>query len=185
MSNILNNCKCGCGKQVKGTWSHGHNRKGTTVKHSDETKEKMRISKLGVLNPRYGKTGTCLGRKQTPEQIRKIKEARARQVVTPEHRKNIGKSLKKLWESGSMKKEEWWIWKGDKVGYGGLHERVRKELGRPEECEHCSKTGLKGKQIHWANKSGKYYTNLDDWLRLCVSCHRKYDINRKVDQLTK
>lgn len=66
-------------------------------------------------------------------------------------------------------------WKGDKVGYMGLHNWIRKQLGTPDMCEHCGKTNLKSRQIHWANKSGKYLRNIEDWLRLCVSCHRKYD----------
>ena len=147
-------------------------------KMTEEQKRKMSLAKLGPKNPRFGKVGTCLGRRQTPEQILKIKEARARQIITMEHRKNIGEGLKKLWDSGELKKEEWWIWKGDKVGYSGLHKRIRQELGKPETCEHCGKSGLKGKQIHWANKSGKYLTLHTDWLRLCVSCHRKYDKGR-------
>lgn len=183
MSTITNYCKCGCGQQVKKTWAIGHHRKGTTFTLSNKAKEKISKSKLGVLNPRYGKVGTCLGRKQTPEQIRKIKEARATQVITKEHKRKIGHTLKNLWTSGALKKEEWWIWKGDKVGYMGLHKRVRKELGTPDTCEYCGKSGLSGRQIHWANKSGEYHTDLDDWIRLCVSCHHKYDKNRVSDPL--
>ena len=47
-------------------------------------------------------------------------------------------------------------WKGEKVGYSALHDWVRKYLGKPDTCEHCSKSSLKGRQIHWANKSQKY-----------------------------
>lgn len=66
-------------------------------------------------------------------------------------------------------------WKGDEVLYGGLHIWVRKNLGQPDTCEHCGKTGLRGKQIHWANKDHSYKRNLTDWLRLCAKCHKKYD----------
>lgn len=70
---------------------------------------------------------------------------------------------------------EHWKWKGDDVKYGALHMWVVNKLGKPETCEICKKNGLKGHQIHWANKSGKYFRKLNDWIRLCVSCHGAYD----------
>lgn len=80
--------------------------------------------------------------------------------------------------SGSFKEmpeEKHPKWKGDDVGYCGLHLWVRKHLGKPTTCEHCNKTGLTGKKIHWANKSGKYLRDVTDWLRLCAQCHKDYD----------
>ena len=68
------------------------------------------------------------------------------------------------------------IWKGDNVSYSGLHYWVSYHLGKPDTCEFCGQNGLSGKQIHWANKSGDYLRDLNDWLRLCVSCHIKYDL---------
>ena len=67
-------------------------------------------------------------------------------------------------------------WKGDNVGKVALHLWVVYHKGKPTKCEHCGKDGLSGYKIHWANTNHKYKRNLDDWLRLCVSCHRKYDI---------
>ena len=70
-------------------------------------------------------------------------------------------------------------WKGNGVGYSGLHEWVRKELSKPDTCEFCGTNGLSGRKIHWANKSGKYKRSLEDWLRLCVLCHGTYDRGRR------
>lgn len=81
-------------------------------------------------------------------------------------RRKIGQGL---FESKS------YAWKGEDVGYVGLHNWVRRRLGKPTKCEFCSKDGLTGKQIHWANKSHLYKRDLEDWIRLCVSCHKKYD----------
>ena len=64
-------------------------------------------------------------------------------------------------------------WKGDKVKYGGLHAWVRKHLGTPNKCEHCGTT--MAKVFDWANISRNYLRIITDWLRLCRSCHRKYD----------
>jgi len=66
-------------------------------------------------------------------------------------------------------------WKGDDVGYGALHKWIYRKLGQPDTCEHCAESELKNNKIHWANKSGEYKRQLTDWLRLCVSCHSKYD----------
>lgn len=63
-------------------------------------------------------------------------------------------------------------WKGNNIGYTQLHNWVRKSLGNPQKCEHCGK--IEGK-FHWANKSRKYLRDLNDWIRLCISCHSKYD----------
>ncbi len=73
-------------------------------------------------------------------------------------------------------------WKGENVGYRGLHEWIYNHLGQPDACEFCEQTGLSGHKIHWANKSGQYERNLSDWLRLCVSCHKRYDLARIAGQ---
>lgn len=69
-------------------------------------------------------------------------------------------------------------WKGDDVGYRGLHIWVQNRLGIPNNCEYCGKIGLKGRQIHWANKGHKYLRNLTDWIRLCIKCHKALDAGK-------
>lgn len=64
-------------------------------------------------------------------------------------------------------------WLADKVGNSGLHKWVARHLGKPNLCDHCGTTTAK--RFEWANKSGLYLRDLTDWLRLCTSCHRKYD----------
>ena len=81
-------------------------------------------------------------------------------------------------KSGFMKGESNGMWKGNDVGLSGLHKWVYLTLGQPDTCQHCGKIELKGHGIHWANKSGKYERKVDDWLRLCVTCHRRYDLDR-------
>lgn|SRR3990167_380311 len=82
------------------------------------------------------------------------------------HRKNISASL-----SGLNNRK----WKGDGVAYRTIHNWVQRRLGTPDTCEHCGSSGLKGRQIHWANKSRSYKRDLQDWIRLCRHCHKKYD----------
>ena len=74
------------------------------------------------------------------------------------------------------------MWKGDGVGYIPLHLWVGRELGKSGTCEHCDKSGLSGAKIHWANKDHKYRRNLKDWLRLCSSCHKIYDLENGLSK---
>jgi hypothetical protein len=66
-------------------------------------------------------------------------------------------------------------WKGTKSDYRALHRWVESRLGKPHRCAACKRDGLSGRQIHWANKSGKYHKNIRDWIRLCASCHVRKD----------
>jgi len=68
-------------------------------------------------------------------------------------------------------------WKGDDVSKGALHDWVRRHRGRPRVCEHCNtKTA---EQYDWANVSGEYKRELDDFIRLCRACHAKYDYSSR------
>jgi len=66
------------------------------------------------------------------------------------------------------------MWKGDNVGYSGVHAWVSKVYGKPCECECCETTD-KNKTYQWANISGEYKRLRLDWKRLCVLCHKKLD----------
>lgn len=63
-------------------------------------------------------------------------------------------------------------WKGDDVGYFALHSWLRRAYGDPANCEHCATT----ERVQWANRTGLYRRDRDDWLHLCPKCHRRYDI---------
>lgn len=66
-----------------------------------------------------------------------------------------------------------WNWKGDSVGYFGVHNWVYKIQGRPKICENCgSDTNPK---YEWANLSGEYKRNVSDWAQLCYLCHDLID----------
>lgn len=69
-------------------------------------------------------------------------------------------------------------WKGDEVGYFALHSWIRREFGKPTICELCSSS----ENVQWASKNQKYTRQREDWIQLCASCHKKYDVkmNRRV-----
>lgn len=64
-------------------------------------------------------------------------------------------------------------WKGDNVGYSGVHHWMTRHHGKPKLCEHCGTT--EAKRYEWANISGQYKRRRDDFLRLCKKCHNDYD----------
>ena len=64
-------------------------------------------------------------------------------------------------------------WKGDKTGYGGMHDWVRKWKGNANNCENCGRTDRK--RYEWANIDHQYKRILDDYISLCKSCHLEYD----------
>lgn len=67
------------------------------------------------------------------------------------------------------------------VGKTALHDWVKKRLGFPMKCSKCSFETHNRNRINWANKSGEYKRDLNDWIRLCRKCHHEYDdISRKL-----
>ncbi len=68
-------------------------------------------------------------------------------------------------------------WAGDQVGYSALHRWVRYWKIKTGVCVRC---GTDDKRTEWANISGEYLRDLDDYEELCCSCHQKQDIARRV-----
>lgn len=70
-------------------------------------------------------------------------------------------------------------WMDDKVSYPALHNWVRRHFERPDVCDRCGinpghdTTGRN--KLQWANRTGKYLRDRDDWTCLCVRCHHSYD----------
>ena len=71
------------------------------------------------------------------------------------------------------------LWKGNHADYTSIHSWVSRWKGRPKLCEHCGST--EKKRYEWANINSKYNRNLNDYIRLCKSCHTKFDTNKKID----
>jgi hypothetical protein len=64
-------------------------------------------------------------------------------------------------------------WKGDNAGYVSIHMWVSRWKGRPKLCDVCGST--QEKKYEWANIDHRYKRVLDDYIRMCTRCHRKYD----------
>lgn len=150
-------------------------------KHSLATKEKIRLAHLGIKRPGIG--GRKKGSKNTEEWNKKISLNSPKYWLGVKRDEKFCKNLsdrskgKHYSPNTEFKKKKTNCHKlaGGKVRYRTLHTWVTKNLGRPETCEFCGKTGLKGHQIHWASKTNDYKKDLKDWIRLCVKCHFKKD----------
>lgn len=59
------------------------------------------------------------------------------------------------------------------MSYRGAHYRVEQARGKPQACEKCG-TNDPTRRYEWANLT-KQYDDVFDYIRLCVSCHRKMD----------
>lgn len=100
------------------------------------------------------------------------------EVLASEVKRGAGKFCSRNCYYVNLKKtrprdQDSWAWKGDSVGKEALHNWVQRKLGKPNKCEHCLSTTKK--QYDWANISQNYKRDVSDWIRLCRSCHAKYD----------
>jgi hypothetical protein len=111
---------------------------------------------------------TVKGSKLSPEHREKMRQAKLGKRLTPEHRENIRQGILRHDYKGDKNPN----WKGEDAGYIAHHMRIYK-FGKPSLCEHCGTTTAK--RFEWANISKEYKMDRSDWLRLCVSCHIKFD----------
>src|SRR5579859_2774450 len=63
--------------------------------------------------------------------------------------------------------------KGDLARYETKHQWVYYHYGKANHCENdCTH---KATIYQWANISGRYLRDINDWKQLCPSCHQKMD----------
>lgn len=74
------------------------------------------------------------------------------------------------------KGKEHFNWKGEQVGNRGLHRRLGRLFKKPKKCCFCEQE----KKLDLANKNGVYNSEEKNWLWLCRSCHRRYDLGWKI-----
>ena len=59
--------------------------------------------------------------------------------------------------------------------YSYLHRWVDSKKGKPQHCVHCGAKGKEKTRYYWANVSGDYKKDVNDFIRLCSKCHHKFD----------
>lgn len=84
-------------------------------------------------------------------------------------------AVKECWKSDEyrLKKsgEKSPFWKGDDVGYAGIHGWVRRRRSTPICCSQCHRMS----RLDLANISQEYRRDLNDWEWLCRRCHMTKD----------
>lgn len=176
------------GKFIKGS-------SGFTGKHTEETKLKMSLARIGKPSSWKGKSPTKesrlkmrlakLGKKQKPEVIAKRVKKLIGRVMSPEVRAKISKAhigKPKLYMRGENNNN----WKG---GVTPLNEKIRKsveyKLWRKSvferdnyTCIFCSRRGngvLHADHIKPFADYPELRFAIDNGRTLCIDCHRKTD----------
>ena len=81
-----------------------------------------------------------------------------------------------------------WAWQETNPSYSAVHFWLRKNYGKASKCENpeCvyprkDRRGylmLKPRAYQWANISGKYKRDRNDFKQLCSSCHKLFDLKK-------
>lgn len=95
---------------------------------------------------------------------------------SPEHVKKVAEALRGK-KRPNLQGEKHFAWKGEQAHYDSLHDWVARYRGREKKCSACGLDDPK-RTYHWANLSGEYKRDLDDWARLCIPCHSALDAGR-------
>ena len=144
-----------------------------------KTKEHIEKLKPSLLKnfekiKKCGKCGRLIGKKKhicpTKEEIQEL----VKHLHTKEAKEKRDKIIKRMIESGKIKYavgKNHQNWKGNKVGYQGLHKWIRNHKPKPKFCERCGGR----KKLDLSNISGKYKRDMNDFEYICRSCHIKKD----------
>lgn len=133
-------------------------------------KETERRHKIKANNAKY-----WLGKKRPGLSLKRLGDA------NPMYGKKVSEETRAKMRASHRQRLQGHIYtdpKSSRTAYVGVHKWVSREFGQPSICEHCNKSNLFAQKIHWANISGDYMRERSDWLRLCVSCHKLYDLAR-------
>lgn len=91
--------------------------------------------------------------------------------------KRIGVCFRKKGARTPKKGSSNGAWKGANATYSAFHHRVAAVRGKPSKCEFCGDE--ESSRFEWSNLTGKY-EDVEDYARLCVSCHKRLDHERRT-----
>lgn len=147
-------CSCGCNKQIVFQKIHKNNLKRKFI---------------------HGHNKPILGTKRSIETIEKMRKAKLGVKLSESTKEKMRKSAQG---------ERNVMWKGDDASYYAIHIWLKTNFGKANRCENLDGNVLtfsctqKSKNYQWAKKKASEYTRFKkDYYNLCVSCHRKYDLN--------
>lgn len=147
---------------------------------SKETKQKLRQYRLGtkLSEETKQKIGQAhRGMKRSLEARKNISLGKKGKKFSKKHIENLSKAQK-----GKRKGSKNPNWKGDQIGYGGLHYRIKKNKPKTGFCDICGKKEDKygNTTLEISNITGEYKNDIDDFQWAHRSCHRKYDYENNI-----
>jgi hypothetical protein len=66
-------------------------------------------------------------------------------------------------------------WIGDNISYDGVHGWIKNKYGKANCCKNKKCTN-KSKTFDWANINGEYTRDIKNYIMLCRSCHKRFDL---------
>lgn len=106
--------------------------------------------------------------KRTLEHNKKISHALKGKKKTVKHRRNMSIASKQRCSVPENNPN----YRGDRVGYTGIHLWLRKHHEKHGVCQFCEEQ----KRTVWALISAKdYERKRENFIELCYKCHRNYD----------
>ena len=146
-------------------------------RHSEESKEKMRLAHLGKKmseGMRKKMRQLNLGKRLSEEHKRKIRLASLGRKHSPE----TCEKIRQLKIARGLPKELIASRIGPRkinITYGSLHDYLRSHIPKPETCSKCNEI----KKLDLANMTGVYNREFQNWQYLCRKCHNNFDWARK------
>lgn len=140
-------------------------------KMSLASREKMRLAKLGVKRGPF-----------TEEHKQKIREAQLGEKAYWFGKKQSEESNQKRSQNApKLHGEDNPNWRGDLIKVPGIHTWLERIYGKPHRCDNPNCNYKKTIRWDWALIHGKEYERKrKNFLRLCRSCHIKYDRNKII-----
>ena len=137
-----------------------------------------------------GNPGVWLGRKMPfSDETRKMLAEKVKNYIANETVEQRQQRLNKARISRNKSKSNWIKnmkrgeehpgWGGDNIDYFIMHKWINRYWKRKGVCETCGKET----KTQWANLNHLYKRSVrEDWKELCVSCHRKWDLEHNSKQ---
>jgi hypothetical protein len=136
--------------------------------------------KRGKLNPRYKdgrskKVHFCKCGKQTSDYRNKLCSSCyiKKLIIINKTKKRVNFNPKPRYGADNN------FWKGDKIGYAGIHDWLHNKFGKPVICGNKS---CNNKDSSWFEycllKGKKHERKRENYIILCRKCHRGYDLNK-------
>lgn len=154
----------------KGIYFRTEKHKNSLGKHwnlSEETKKKISQSRLGIKFSEKTKKKmsiSSIGKKKSKIHCKNISIAKKGTIFTKEHKQKI-----------SIANKNKWITRWNNLTYRGKHYRISILYGKADKCENINCQNRNPKRYEWANISGNYLEDKKDWIKLCVTCHKRMD----------